>query len=159
MKQSSLDALAMTGIELEELQDVGAALQREAPKDSRVCICGHSMNKHTAVNGYVLCKPSRMACPCKAVRLVLTSTNVRPFMRKSLGSGTSHALMQGLRKAIELDAEVSWIEPPSCDYQKDGTKCGSTDQVVPCLITQNGFHTDEPTGYDVFLCPSCRENL
>jgi hypothetical protein len=66
MKQSSLDALAMTGIELEELQDVGAALQREAPKDSRVCICGHSMNKHTAVNGYVLCKPSRMACPLQS---------------------------------------------------------------------------------------------
>jgi hypothetical protein len=107
MKQSAIDALAMTGIELEELQDVGAALLKEAPKDSRVCICGHSMNKHTAINGYVLCKPSRMACPCKAVRPVLTSTNVRPFMRKSLGSGSAHALMQGFRKAIELDADIS----------------------------------------------------
>ena len=53
MKQSSLDALAMTGIELEELQDVGAALMREAPKDSRVCICGHGLNNHTVINGYV----------------------------------------------------------------------------------------------------------
>ena len=159
MKQSSLDALAMTGLELEELQSVGTALLREPNKDSRVCICGHGMNKHTVTNGYALCKPSRMACPCKATRPVLTSSNIRPFMRKSVGSGASHALMQGLRKAIELDAEISWIEPPSCDYQKNGSKCGSTDQVVPCLITQNGFHTDEPTGYDVFLCPSCRENL
>lgn len=159
MKQSSLDALAMTGIELEELQDVGAALMREAPKDSRVCICGHGLNNHTVINGYVLCKPNRMTCLCKVLRLVLSSSNVRPFKRKSAGSGASHALMQGLRKAIELDAEVNWIEPPSCDYQKDGTKCGSTDQVVPCLITKNGFHTDEPTGYDVFLCPLCRENL
>lgn len=159
MKQSSLDALALTGIELEELQDVGAALLREAPKDSRVCICGHGFNNHTVINGYVLCKPNRMTCPCKALRLVLTSSNVRPFKRKSAGSGASHALMQGLRKAIELDAEVNWIEPPSCDHPKDGTKCGSTDQVVPCLVTQNGFYTDEPTGYDVFLCPSCRENL
>jgi hypothetical protein len=159
MKQSSIDALAMTGIELEELQDVGAALLKEAPKDSRVCICGHSMNKHTAINGYVLCKPSRMACPCKVVRPVLTSTNVRPFMRKSLGSGSAHALMQGFRKAIELDAEISWIEPPTCDYQKNGIKCGSTDQVVPCLVTQNGFYATEATGYDVFLCVSCKENL
>jgi hypothetical protein len=159
MKQSSLDALAMTGIELEELQDVGAALMREAPKDSRVCICGHGLNNHTVINGYVLCKPNRMTCLCKVLRLVLSSSNVRPFKRKSAGSGASHALMQGLRKAIELDAEVNWIEPPACDYQKDGSKCGSTDQVVPCLITKNGFYTDEPTGYDVFLCPSCREKL
>ena len=159
MKQSSIDALAMTGIELEELQDVGAALLKEPPKNSRVCICGHSMNKHAVINGYVSCKPSRMSCPCKAVRPVLTSTNVRPFMRKSLGSGSAHALMQGFRKAIELDAEISWIEPPTCDYEKNGSKCGSTDQVVPCLVTQNGFYTTEPTGYDVFLCVSCRENL
>ena len=159
MKQSSIDALAMTGIELEELQDVGAALLKEAPKDSRVCICGHSMNKHAVINGYVSCKPSRMSCPCKAVRPVLTSTNVRPFMRKSLGSGSAHALMQGFRKAIELDAEISWIEPPTCDCQKNGSKCGSTEQVVPCLVTQNGFYTTEPTGYDVFLCVSCKENL
>ena len=159
MKQSSIDALAMTGIELEELQDVGAALLKEPPKDSRVCICGHSMNKHVVINGYVSCKPSRMSCPCKAVRPVLTSTNVRPFMRKSLGSGSAHALMQGFRKAIELDAEISWIEPPTCDYQKNGSKCGSTEQVVPCLVTQNGFYTTEPTGYDVFLCVSCKENL
>jgi hypothetical protein len=67
--------------------------------------------------------------------------------------------MQGFRKAIELDAEISWIEPPTCDYQKNGTKCGSTDQVVPCLVTQNGFYTTEPTGYDVFLCISCKESL
>ena len=159
MKQSSIDALAMTGIELEELQDVGAALLKEPPKDSRVCICGHSMNKHAVINGYVSCKPSRMSCPCKAVRPVLTSTNVRPFMRKSLGSGSAHALMQGFRKAIELDADISWIEPPTCDYQKNGSKCGSTEQVVPCLVTQNGFYTTEPTGYDVFLCVSCKENL
>lgn len=159
MKQSAIDALAMTGIELEELQDVGAALLKEPPKDSRVCICGHSMNKHAVINGYVSCKPSRMSCPCKAVRPVLTSTNVRPFMRKSLGSGSAHALMQGFRKAIELDAEISWIEPPTCDYQKNGSKCGSTEQVVPCLVTQNGFYTTEPTGYDVFLCVSCKENL
>ena len=159
MKQSAIDALAMTGIELEELQDVGAALLKEPPKDSRVCICGHSMNKHAVINGYVSCKPSRMSCPCKAVRPVLTSTNVRPFMRKSLGSGSAHALMQGIRKAIELDADISWIEPPTCDYQKNGSKCGSTEQVVPCLVTQNGFYTTEPTGYDVFLCVSCRENL
>ena len=159
MKQSSIDALAMTGIELEELQDVGAALLKEPPKDSRVCICGHSMNKHAVINGYVSCKPSRMSCPCKAVRPVLTSTNVRPFMRKSLGSGSAHALMQGFRKAIELDAEISWIEPPTCDYQKNGSKCGSTEQVVPCLVTQNGFYTTEATGYDVFLCVSCKENL
>ena len=159
MKQSSIDALAMTGIELEELQDVGAALLKEPPKDSRVCICGHSMNKHAVINGYVSCKPSRMSCPCKAVRPVLISTNVRPFMRKSLGSGSAHALMQGFRKAIELDAEISWIDPPTCDYQKNGSKCGSTEQVVPCLVTQNGFYTTEPTGYDVFLCVSCKENL
>jgi len=159
MKQSSLDALAMIGIELEELQSVGTALLREPNKDSRVCMCGHGMNKHTVTNGYVLCKPSRMACPCKSTRPVLISSNIRPFMRKSVGSGASHALMQGLRKAIELDAEISWIEPPSCGDQKKGTKCGSTDQVVPCLITQNGFHSDEPTGYDVFLCPPCRDSL
>ena len=159
MKQSSIDALAMTGIDMEELQDVGTALLKEPPKDSRVCICGHSMNKHAVINGYVSCKPSRMSCPCKAVRPVLTSTNVRPFMRKSLGSGSAHALMQGFRKAIELDADISWIEPPTCDYQKNGSKCGSTEQVVPCLVTQNGFYTTEPTGYDVFLCVSCKENL
>lgn len=159
MKQSSIDALALTGLDLTELQDVGNALAVRPIKDSRVCICGHGINKHTNINGYVLCKPSRMNCPCKVTRPVLTCSNIRPFMRRSLGSGSSHALMQGFRKAIELNAEITWIEPPTCDYQKNGVKCGSTNQVVPSLVTQNGFYTTEPMGYDVFLCIECKDNI
>jgi len=151
MKQSSIDVLARTGISMEELNKVSASLQIKLERDNRVCVCGHGMNRHSTAAGIVSCKPSRMKCLCKQVRPILTCNNTRPFMRKTEGSGSSHALMQGIRKAIELGAEVEWIEEPVCDF------CKEVATVSPHTVTQLGSIALRETGYNVMICPACVE--
>jgi hypothetical protein len=69
-----LNALEMMGISIEEALEVDKQLtdkHKSKKKDSRICICGHAVVKHTVYGGVVACKPSALTCPCKKVRSVL----------------------------------------------------------------------------------------
>jgi hypothetical protein len=72
-------------------------------------------------------------------------------MRKTEASGSSHALMQGIRKAIELGAEIEWIEEPVCDF------CKEVGTVSPHTVTQLGSIALRETGHNVMICPACVE--
>lgn len=150
-KEESLNALAAMGISYEEAKEISEALLTTPTKDDRVCVCGHTMSKHTiGSNGIVSCKPSRYECPCKRAKPVLTCDNIRPFMRKTVSHRTQHALVMGLTKAIEVGATVRWIEEPLvCE------KCKQVAKVQPVCLTQKGFKSDYPTGYDYLLCDQC----
>ena len=124
-KNSSLEALAATGLSYEAIQKVSETLLTTPTKDDRVCICGHTMSKHkTTSSGLISCVPSRHRCPCKRMHAVLKSDNIRPFMRKTSGHGEQHALMLGMVKSIEVGATVSWINTPltceRCGEEKAG---------------------------------------
>ena len=119
-------------------------------KDGRVCICGHSNGRHEILNGMVACQPAKQYCPCKKIRLVVESSNTRPFLRKTAGGGPMHALSQGIKSAIGYGYSVDWLIEPKCD------KCGEDKQVSPVPVTQNGRETEEATGFDVLLCRECR---
>lgn len=148
------DALAMLGISLEEAREVDQALlerSKKGPRDRRVCICGHAMNKHSNYVGIVECKPTAMRCPCKKPRPVLEVEDTRLFLRKTEGAGAMHALARGMYASLSAGREVTWIVDLQCD------KCGSTDkQVTPVPVTQSGYSSDEATGFDVLLCHDCR---
>lgn len=118
---------------------------RSRVRDGRICICGHPNTRHSSYADIVACNPTKMACDCKQIRLVLEVSDTRLFLRKTTGSGTSHALSKSVAKAQELGVEMEWLVEPKCD------KCGELRQVSPTSISQNGRH-----GYNAFLCVECR---
>ena len=151
---SEKNALEMMGISIEEALEVDNKLteqNRSRKKDSRICICGHAVVKHTVYGGVVACKPSALTCPCKKVRSVLEAEDTRYFLRKTAGSGAMHALSRGIINSIKTHKSVEWIIPLACD------RCGrSENNVVPVPVTQSGYAADEATGFDALLCPECR---
>lgn len=147
------DALAMMGLTVDDVDTADAELleKKKHGVDRQVCACGHAMSRHTVIHGVVLCKPARMECPCKRARPVLETTDTRMFIRKTDGAGSAHALIRGIRAAIEKSKQVAWIVELKCD------RCGKADKnVVPVPVTQGGIATMYPTGYDALLCPECR---
>jgi hypothetical protein len=119
-------------------------------RDGRICICGHPMKRHTSFNGMTTCSPSRLICPCKKSRPVIESSDTRVFLRKTRGSGSSHALAQGIL-AARGKHEITWLIEMKCD------KCGAEGKISPVAVSQAGIIKDEPTGFDVLLCQKCRE--
>jgi hypothetical protein len=149
--KESLDALAKTGISLEEIQQVSEILKTTRSKDDRVCVCGHTMSKHNkGVSGIVVCRPSALSCPCKRMHPVLRSDNVRPFMRKTSGHRKEHALMLGIAKCIEIGVNFNWIDDPLiCE------RCKTETIVFPVCLTGQGYKAPDSMGYDHLLCEQC----
>lgn len=146
---SALDKLSVSKDDAKEALD---RIQEESGrKDSRICICGHSNGRHRA--GYaniVTCQAAKQFCPCKQVRLVLSATDTRPFLRKTSGGDGFHALIQGIVAAEEKGIEVDWLVEPKCD------KCGADTGVTVVTVDANGFELTESKGYDIFVCSKCR---
>lgn len=124
-------------------------------RDRRVCICGHSMKRHEDASGrgIIQCSVGKQNCPCKNARAVLETTDTRNFMRKTIGSGSMHALSLGIAGAISAGHDVHWIVDLKCD------KCGAEGTLSPTAVSQNGIPQDDATGYDALLCRECRRGV
>jgi len=127
--------------------------QKPVERDGRICVCGHPAARHTQVSGLVFCKPTRMECPCKKLRSVIESSDVRPFLRKTEGSGPMHALGRGLAAAITKGLDVVWTIEKKCD------RCGAEGPISPVPVTQRGISTNAATGFDALLCGECRQTV
>jgi hypothetical protein len=149
------DPLSALGMDVDEVIAIDSTLRtRPAERDGRVCLCGHSLTKHTEVGGIVMCKPSKMDCPCKKARAVIDAEDTRPFLRKTQGAGPMHALSRGLAALIQSGKEAEWIIDLVCDKCKK-----SNDNLSPVPVTKDGRSSEMATGYDALLCPKCRETL
>lgn len=153
--QTAKDALSAMGLNLDDVLEMDSALRtRPSVRDGRICICGHGVSKHTVYpNGKVLCKPSKMQCPCKNVRAVIDAEDTRPFLRRTVGAGSMHAFTRGLAVLAASGKEAHWIIDLVCD------DCGEFDNnIQPVPVTADGrvSSSTDATGYDKFLCPSCR---
>jgi len=153
-----LNALEMMGITLEEgLAADKAMLEKTTTKRQRtpeICICGHSVTKHSNHVGLVNCKPAALDCPCKKLRVVLEAEDTRLFLRKTGGAGAMHALSRGITSSIQAGKAVKWTVDLMCD------RCqSSANNVVPVPVTQNGYGADYATGFDALLCPECRTQV
>ena len=122
-------------------------------RDGRICACGHPMTRHAVLSGLVYCKPSRMECPCKKDRPVVTTSDTRLFLCKTEGQGPMHALGRGLVAAAKDGHRVEWLIEKKCD------RCGSEGPVSPVPVTQRGVAVSEPTGFDALLCAKCRTEV
>lgn len=152
---SALDALSALGLNKDEVLEIDTALRtRPAVRDGRICLCGHGVGKHVEVGGIVLCKPSKMDCPCKTLRPVIDAEDTRPFLRKTQGGGAMHALTRGLAALAETGKDADWIVDLVCD------RCGEENEsLAPVPVTKDGRATVAATGYDALLCPTCREEV
>ncbi len=151
---TAIDALAAMGLTVDEVLEIDATVLGKRDKDSRVCLCGHPMARHTQVAGIVMCKPSRMDCACKRARPVIEVSDLRPFLRKTEGSGALHALTRGMAVLASNGKSAKWIIELVCD------RCGVYDnKVLPCAVTQQGTAAQRSTGFDVLLCEKCRESI
>jgi hypothetical protein len=142
------DVLAFTKQEAREaLKDIQA---NPTGRDSGVCLCGHPRSKHIESHLGYTCSPGKLFCPCKRLRVVVESPNLRPFMFKSTGGGVLHALAKGLAKADELGVETRWTADNVCD------SCSKAGKVQPVPVSQRGVEVEEASGFDALLCDGCR---
>lgn len=149
------DALEAMGMNVDEVMEIDSVLRtRPSARDGRICLCGHGVSKHQVFSGRVVCKPSKMDCPCKKVRAVIDAEDARPFLRRTQGGGPMHALSRGLAALAASGKDAQWIVDLECDLCHE-----HSDNLVPVPVTANGFATDEATGYDALLCPTCRERV
>lgn len=123
---------------------------RQRRRNPEICICGHPAGKHLVGPMGTTCVPAKQYCPCKTSRPVCSTSDTRHFLFKTKGWGSDHALLKGLLKAARSGAEVEWIGDMKCD------KCGAIGPADPICVTQDGRYSNEPTGFDVLLCVSCR---
>lgn len=139
----------------EEAQRIHETLlqPRGRRRDGRICACGHPLTRHAVLNGLVYCKPTRMECPCRKDRPVLTTSDTRAFLCKTEGQGTMHALGRGLFVAARDGHQVEWLVERKCD------RCGTEGPVSPVPVTQQGVAVNEATGFDALLCNDCRTKV
>jgi len=119
-------------------------------RDGRICLCGHPMKRHANYGAGSTCSPSRLICPCKKSRPVIETSDTRVFLRKTRGSGSGHALAQGIL-AAKGKHDITWLVEMKCD------KCEAEGKVSPVAVSQRGTIMDEATGFDALLCQKCRE--
>lgn len=152
------DALAALGMSLEEVLDMDSVLRTRPPiRDGRICICGHAVSKHTSLpNGKIMCKPSKMDCPCHEVRAVIDVEDTRPFLRRTQGGGSMHALSRGLAALATSGKGAQWIIDLECDNCHE-----FSESLTPVPVTGDGRVSggSEPTGYDRMLCLDCRTGV
>jgi hypothetical protein len=143
---------------LEEVQAV-AETYRDATKrrDRRVCACGHSMTKHQTVEiaGRELetrCYTTKLTCPCLSPKPVILASDVRPFLRRTKGSGQSHALMLGIAGLVSKEGRTfEWLEGwPRCELEALGDCTPSG--IGPYAVSKAGQVTGDQEAYNFLLC-------
>jgi hypothetical protein len=153
---TAMDKFAFSVEEL--IHDVDTVQDSEGFKKKRwVCLCGHTYQAHKESDtGLKSCRPNARTCHCPEFNPVLETTNLRVFMRVSMGNGTLHALSQGVRALMEKGGVYVWL-PDSCYCYV----CRKTDvKIVPVVVSTDGYRVGFKeaviTGrVDIFLCQEC----
>ena len=149
--------------------------------DSHICACGHPVRVHqdAGVPGVTrkLCTPGRQKCPCKVVRPVLASSNLRVFMGRTDGVGALHALGKGISGLlIRRKDKAVWLDKGKFPVDADGDSMiygtpgvhGSvvcdiclveTYEPVPVAVavadSAEPVMADHSTGVDKLVCMGC----
>lgn len=150
------EALAVLGIDIDLAIADNKKIQETGPRDNRICVCGHGVNKHDPA-GLIQCKPNALVCKCKVARPVLETTDTRLFLRKTEGFGSKHALSRGITGLYLTNAKkntnksITWLIPLACDRcKKDSPK------LIPTPLTLHAKTVATiDTGLNALLCEDC----
>ena len=148
------DILADMGIELEEVIKASEEIKQRKPRDRRICLCGHGIARHSEFGGREACSALHYNCKCRKAIPILTAEDIRPFICRTEGSGALHALSRGIAAAAKRGQGIEWVEENR--YCHSCETAGEALRLTPVAITNNGFVTDQDTGYNALLCPECR---
>lgn len=162
-EQTGLQALEVLGISLDQAIKIDDSLRdRPRVRDGRICICGHSKNRHKQVSGEWICICPKFRCKCKSPYYVLEVSDTRPFTRKTKGSGTSHALYRAIAANAQAEKDknetkpVTWlIEQPLVCMKPN---CNSTEGVTVTPVSEFGIAVEYESTHNAFLCAGCRAN-
>jgi hypothetical protein len=171
MSNPALDALAAMGVDVQKIDILDNSKSNNRSVDRRICICGHSVDRHKDPNtpypytpilktsnpdGAFICQPNAMTCNCKKVIPVLLVSNPKYFLKKTEGHGELHALTRGIRGLAKVEGHtMEWLIDPQCRL------CGSSgagERIVPASFTVSGElkRSQGSDGYDAFICEKCR---
>ena len=128
-----------------------------------ICSCGHGKGRHVIEPDFVTCNPSKVNCSCGNFVPVLKVQDTRDFLSKTRGHGIDHALIKGMKIAIEKEHSVEWI-----DEHYKCAKCQVQGYEAQLIITP--FEGSLETGlrktievefarYNGFLCEDCWDEL
>ena len=160
-------ALAMMGISVEqvqaaeqELKALGHVADDSSKEPKLICLCGHGVTRHSEYNGLVNCSPSRISCPCHAIRPVLQVQDTRLFRMKTFGPGSKHALTRGMVACAIAEKSFNWVIDLKCDTP-GCEKMGASAEVVPTPVSSVGQVFQDTSGgrkfKNVLMCKECRE--
>jgi len=160
---SAEELLKQMGIDPEEIDKNWDRRGAWDPEARLICSCGHGKGRHVIEPDFVTCNPSKLNCPCGNFVPVLKVQDTRSFLSRTQGSGIDHALIKGLRIAMEKNQETEWID----DHYKCflcGTKGYETALTITALEGQpeTGLRKSndaEFARYNGFLCETCWDQV
>lgn len=142
------------GVLVEDVQRVvdeaGQRRASAAARDRKICVCGHPVRSHSGQPGQMLCKPTKMECPCPSVQPVLRVRDTRKFVWVTTGPGASHALALGLAQTIAKNLEYEWLVELRCFACEE-----ENDLLSPVAVTAGGAVSHHPEKVNGLLCPRC----
>ena len=148
------ELLLAMGLDPDEAVEADKELSNKQRGDRRICLCGHSVGRHTEISGRPSCQVGKQFCPCRRIQPVLLTNDTRSFIRKTEGSGLMHALTRGLAGAVEKNLDIEWLEDERYCH-----KCKTQEpdmRLTPMSVSSNGTPQSLATGYDALFCDNCR---
>jgi hypothetical protein len=163
IENTGLQALEALGLSLEQAILIDDSHRgRPKTRDGRICICGHSKNRHKQAAGEWLCVLPKFRCGCKSPNYVLDVSDTRSFTRRTKGSGMNHALYRALAANAQAEKDtnetkpVVWLVSQPLVCMKPG--CNSTEGVLVTPVSEFGIAVDYESSHNAFLCVECRAN-
>jgi hypothetical protein len=139
------------GIKDEEMDTYMESLKSGVGNPARqICICGHSLSRHTKseVSGY--CNVAKAWCDCSEPMSVLEPEDLRTFVFSTSGVGKKHALAKGLYALRKNGKTARWLIERLC------FRCGAEGRIVfPTALTRDKRIARGSGHTNALLCESC----
>jgi hypothetical protein len=147
--------LSRIGVGIDEIESYLNSIDSyNESRKRQICICGHSMLRHSKSSSGSFCSVAKSWCYCSLAVPILEPEDLRPFVYLTDGFGRKHALAKGLESLRGMGKGVKWLIDLQC------FKCHSDSRhliLVPLnrdsrVITSSGFT-------NALLCRECFEEF
>jgi hypothetical protein len=139
------------GIHLEEMDKYMDLLKSGVGNPARqICICGHSLSRHTKSEPSSYCNVAKAWCDCAEPLPVLEPEDLRTFVFSTNGVGKKHALAKGLHALRKNGKSARWLIERLC------FRCGVEGRTVyPTALTRDKRIARGAGHTNALLCESC----
>ncbi len=148
-------SLTDLGIQEDEMDAYMESLKTGVGNPARqICICGHSLSRHTKseVSGY--CNVAKAWCDCAEPMSVLEPEDLRTFVFSTNGVGKKHALAKGLHALRKNGKTARWLIERVC------FRCGAEGRTVfPAALTRDKRIARGSGHTNALLCEPCVNSL